>query len=223
MLDTNEHRDTDMHPEQPHDKLLRDLRSMSKIPAPIDFHHHLRMKIEELELAKSLPWWKRFFKPVREGGYPIPAFAYGAVATVVILAGSLYVYRASFVEETYRLEQTTPAEQQQVEQPKEALRQTDETVVPPAAVEKPVIKSKLRRKSPTLKPATPPPSAAPAGKHSPYEIDATESYELKLRTRGGYQYNGDPKDTNRADSLRRLDSLKSIKLKPEPLKESNPR
>ncbi len=223
MIDTNEHRDTDMNPGQPNETLLRDLRSMSKISAPIDFHHHLRMKIEELELVKSLPWWKRFFRPVRDGGYPIPAFAYGAVATVVILAGSLYVYRASFVEETYRSEQAIPAEQRVPEEAKENIQQFDDQAAPTVDAPKPLIKRSVKRKSASLKSAPAPPSAAPASKHSPYEIDATESYELKLRTRGGYQYIEDPKETKRADSLRKLDSLRNTKSLGIPPNDGNPR
>lgn len=229
MNETREHRDAEQHPEPGYDALLRDLRSLPKVNAPLDFQHHLNEKLNALRHVEALPWWKRFFKPAREGGYQIPAFAYGAVATVVVLAVSVYVYRASFVEETFRSEQETPAEQvlpeqQDIDQP--AQQPVVKEKLPPPSPSSPATPPAARQ--PELRPMPPPPvtrtpAPAPAKKSQVREeANATESNELKFRTRGDFDY--DPEFSSPQDSvMRRLDSLRKLQMDRRPPNQPNPR
>lgn len=231
MNETREHRDAEQHPEPGYDQLLRDLRSLPKVNAPLDFQHHLNEKLNALRHVEALPWWKRFLTPAREGGYQIPAFAYGAVATVVVLAVSVYVYRASYVEETFRSEQETPLEevvpeQPEIEQPAQQppVNEDRPSPSPSAPVTTPDASQTGRRQAPPPPaPKAPSPIAAPAKKSQVREeVDATESNELRFKTRGDFDY--DPEFSAPQDSiLRRLDSLRKLQMDKRPPNQPNPR
>jgi hypothetical protein len=229
MNETKEHRDADQHPERGYDKLLQDLRSLPKNNAPLDFQYHLNERISALRQIEALPWWKRFFKPAREGGYAVPAFAYGAVATVAVLAVSVYVYRASYVEETFRSEQEAPVEQiapihPATETPADQPAVKKDLHSPSAPVTAPDAQQSGRQKAPPPPASVPPsPAAAPAKKSEVrQEGEATESYELKFKTRGGFEY--DPEFSSPQDSIeRRLDSLRRFQMDTKQPKQPNPR
>jgi hypothetical protein len=229
MNETSEHRDTDQDPERGYDRLLQDLRSLPKNNAPLDFQYHLTERISALRQVQALPWWKRFFKPASEGGYAVPAFAYGAVATVAVLAVSVYVYRASYVEETFRSEQEAPVEhiapiQPATETPADQPALQKDLPSPSAPVTAPDVQQSGRQQAPPPPVSVPPsPSAAPAKKSDVREeAEATESYELKFKTRGGFDY--DPEFSSPQDSIqRRFDSLRRFQMDTRLPKQPNPR
>ena len=233
MTDTFEQPGEDQNPEPIKDALLRDLRSLPMVTAPLDFQVHLKQRIAEIEATATLPWWQRFFKPAREGGFPIPAFAYGAVATVVVLTVSIYVYRATNVEQTLQekplqqIEQTVPTAPESEPLPKEVqptpkveitVPSAEPTRIPaPQVVEK---KSNVPAKQLRAAPVTPPSEASPPAKE---ENDKTEAFELIFKTRGGVDAYNAITDTTLSDSLRRLDSLRRYQLQHIPPKEPDPR
>ncbi|MFZ1729240.1 MAG: hypothetical protein WBQ23_01325 [Bacteroidota bacterium] len=73
------------------ERLLNDLRAMPKVSAPMDFAYHLSAAIAEMDSGAELPWWKRFFRHAADGGFRVPAFAYGAAAVMVVMIVSVYV------------------------------------------------------------------------------------------------------------------------------------
>lgn len=120
---------SDIHdPRNPHEevpeeqqRLLKDLRAMPRVSAPLDFSTHLARRIEEETSAATLPWWRRLFLSRTDGGVHIPAYAYGAAAASVLLIVSVYVFQTTDVERELRQErekhqQVLPHEQQLDEQ-----------------------------------------------------------------------------------------------------------
>jgi hypothetical protein len=208
------------------EKLLEDIRSLPKVSAPLDFRHHLARRIEAEQAALTLPWWKRFFLPLREGGRPIPAFAYGAAATVIVLAASLYVYEATYVEKTFKQEQRAPVEILDDASKQEFLHQStvpdEEGRVPAQAPEN---GQPMPGESHTP-PTTPAAPAAPAvlGRDAvAEEEDVPESFDLQLRMRGAFEPEDLVADTSKADSLRRLDSLRQLQQQAQPPDRADPR
>lgn len=90
--------------------LLRDLRAMPRVSAPMDFQEHLSRRIDDIESVQ--PWWKRALTWKPNWGFGIPGYAYGAVATVVIAVFAVYMFDATDVERELRRE-TVPAEKSQ--------------------------------------------------------------------------------------------------------------
>ncbi|MFA6232596.1 MAG: hypothetical protein WC824_00235 [Bacteroidota bacterium] len=72
-------------------RLLQDLRAMPKVSAPMDFSYHLTETLSQMDTEAALPWWKRFFRPAADGGFRIPALAYGTAAVMAVMLVSVYV------------------------------------------------------------------------------------------------------------------------------------
>ena len=81
-------------------RMLADLRSLPTVSAPLDFEHHLREKLAVEASKKKLSWWRRFLPGLSGPSWRIPAFAYGATATVVIVTFSLYLSNITGIDET---------------------------------------------------------------------------------------------------------------------------
>jgi hypothetical protein len=88
---TQQNGETPFEPE----RLLSDLKAMPRVSAPMDFSYHLSEAIAALDAEKPAPWWKRFFLPAIEGGFRIPALAYGGVTALVVLSVSVYVFNVT--------------------------------------------------------------------------------------------------------------------------------
>lgn len=95
------------------ERLLRDLKAIPRVSAPMDFSYHLSKAIEEIETRPNTSWWKRLFIPAAEGGFRIPAIAYGAVTVMVVLFFSVYVFKVTDFDRDLQqeLEPGTPAEE----------------------------------------------------------------------------------------------------------------
>ncbi|MBR9978843.1 MAG: hypothetical protein KFH87_12225 [Bacteroidetes bacterium] len=92
------------------DLLLHDLRELPEVAAPMDFSEHLSRKIEKIDNIEGISLWKRFFLPAAEGGFRIPAYAYGAVAALAVVFVSVYVFNiTSFEQELHREIDPRPA------------------------------------------------------------------------------------------------------------------
>ncbi len=77
-------------PDEAFVPLLRDLRAMPKIDAPLDFEYQLKQRLAAASVPR-LSWWQRL--PVINLGFlRVPALAYGPVAGMAVLAFTLYVY-----------------------------------------------------------------------------------------------------------------------------------
>ena len=102
MSDTHDPRNS--HDEVPEEqqRLLKDLRAMPRVSAPLDFAAHLASRLVEEEKTVPVSWWKRFFLPRTEGGFRIPAYAYAAAAASVVLVISVYVFQTTDVEQEMR-------------------------------------------------------------------------------------------------------------------------
>lgn len=96
------------------ERLLKDLRSLPKVQAPMDFTYHLSQSIEQLESKERVAWWKRPFLPAVEGGFRIPALAYGAVAVMVVLFFSVYVFNVTDFERDMKQEMERGTEDRMV-------------------------------------------------------------------------------------------------------------
>lgn len=88
--------------EEQFQALRRELLNLPKVAAPDDFLFRLKQTIAARQLTPDLPWWKKLFVPASKGGLRIPAYAYGAMAVVIVLVISLYVYKRANIEEQYR-------------------------------------------------------------------------------------------------------------------------
>ena len=108
MADSTQHSPLPVDPEEEQfSALLRELRELPSVSAPIDFEYRLKRAIASEHAAPALPWWKRLLQSGQMGGFRIPAYAYGAVAAVVILVFSYYVYQRTNIKDELRgLEQT---------------------------------------------------------------------------------------------------------------------
>jgi hypothetical protein len=116
MSDLNNHNEQSPEPDDETFRPLRGtLRGLPKVAAPADFEFRLRQAIAAENVAPAPPWWKRFFLPAREGGFRMPVYAYGAVAAVLVVVFSYYVYQRTDMEQQVR-EQGRP-EEQRVEEP----------------------------------------------------------------------------------------------------------
>lgn len=112
MSDTQNTRNTDHDAPAEHAALLKDLRAMPRISAPLDFQEHLRRRIEETEAV--LPWWKRFFAWRPGWGFGVPGYAYGAIAAAFVAVVAVYVFNTTnFEQELRRESERIPAEPSQ--------------------------------------------------------------------------------------------------------------
>lgn len=236
-----DHKDSTQHngeaPFEP-ERLLRDLKAMPRVSAPMDFSYHLSKAIEKIETRPSTPWWKRLFIPAAEGGYRIPGIAYGAVTVMVVLFFSVYVFKVTDFDRDLRqeidpdapVEETIPAgdavDDARSEAPSSLEQKSQGTAVPeaqPAAPATDALKGEqqtpvsesagqtqdaARQKNTTILP-----TAVPA---KPQSLEDVES-ELRLRGFLEMDKQAAEKDSSKSDSLRRLDSIRRQKIgTPEP-------
>ncbi len=75
-------------------QIVSDLRVLPKISAAPEFEALLNQRLSRPEEA-DLPWYKRFFIPRIEGGFSLPVYAYGSVATITILIVGFYVIKST--------------------------------------------------------------------------------------------------------------------------------
>ncbi len=233
------------------ERLLKDLKSLPRISAPLDFSLHLREAIGEIEASDALPWWKRFFRPASEGGFQIPAFAYGAAAAMVVLIVSVYVISVTDFEREMQQQLTPqpPAGEQVQEDQVQTGKTPAENEAQPRKEQKAATPRTDEQQSPAMQfehvdqpaPATLPlersvyKSGEEAGTRTgrvnkkPVSIAEPQSKtekQLEFRTRGLLMDEGslpELKDSLAADSLRKLDSLRRLR-KDSPAKSvDNPR
>jgi hypothetical protein len=226
------------------ERLLNDLRAMPRINAPIDFSVHLSRALEEQKERSTTLWWKRLFRAASEGGFGIPAYAYGAVAAVTVLVVSVYVYNATDFEQELQQEGVTPPiEEVERNVPVETDAIRNE-LVPPAKVSRhPEAHTSSDDNAPIekmendLAPAPAPapvPASASAPASTPGRRDLKDARKRQMKStatqevKEGLEVSGEslaptvrgfmdeegplmPLDTSdKADSLRRLDSLRQL-------------
>ncbi|MBN1449311.1 MAG: hypothetical protein JXA28_15400 [Bacteroidetes bacterium] len=113
--------------------LLRDLRAMPRVSAPLDFRQHLQQHIDESE--NTLSWWKRLLSWKPGWGFGIPGYAYGAVAAAFVAVIAVYVFNTTDFERDLQQEQqelyrTTDPEQKVPDHQEELPAEADEQPLP---------------------------------------------------------------------------------------------
>lgn len=238
MLD---HKDNAQHngeaPFEP-ERLLRDLKAMPRVSAPMDFSYHLSKAIEKIETRPSASWWKRLFIPASEGGFRIPGIAYGAVTVMVVLFFSVYVFKVTDFDRDLRqeiepdapVEETIPegdaVDDAKVEAPSSLEQKSQETSLPEAQPATPATDAPSGdQRTPVSESAGQTPDAARQKSTTilptavPAKPQSLEDVESEYRVRGFLEVDKQitPKDSSKIDSLRRLDSIRRQKIgAPEP-------
>lgn len=80
--------------DTPFERLIADLRSLERIPAPSDFEYRLKQRIAS-EPSEAIRWWKRVFSFSHSSFMGVPSYAYGSLVVVLVAVLSIYVYRSS--------------------------------------------------------------------------------------------------------------------------------
>ena len=221
-------------PEEPA-ALLRDLRAMPRVSAPMDFQEHLRRRIDDMESAQ--PWWKRALAWRPSWGFGIPGYAYGAVATVFLAVFAVYLFNSTDVERELR-RQTAPIEKSQdILHEQAEIPGEGESTGPSAAAgqddaaDADETDAPAQRNARDLQPAVPiptPSSEEPADAGGRSANDAAEqrldSYAPAIR---GFMKEEElgaiPDSIAKKDSVRILDSLKSFQNDRQRTPENDPR
>lgn len=225
------------------ERLLHDLKSMPKISAPMDFQYHLSDALSQIDSEIALPWWKRFFRPAADGGFRIPALAYGSAAVMVLMIVSVYVISVTNVEQDLQQEfdsSVNPAKEDPVSEEvpasdnflkeSEAAPLNSEQMQPSSLLPaKPRGESQsedlMELKKKTGEAAAPATESLPrkndrqSGRTSTVPAAAAEpqaksTEKMEFRTRGLLLEDEDisVQDSAMSDSLRKLDSLRRLKL-----------
>lgn len=223
------------------DHLLRDLKDLPEVAAPLDFSEHLARTIEKIDDVEGVSWWKRFFLPAAEGGFRIPAYAYGAAAALAVLVVSVYVFNITSFEQDLRREiDPRPAIKETETGIQQGLGAEESNGDDEAPLENETQPLPLREESDNATQQSGPHSEdvtvtdearSPAGRGqtaAPEAATGTQRTEplredddqMEFRTRGflGAKDALSPLDSLLSDSLRRADSLQRsrIELRSEP-------
>ncbi len=230
-MSDSQHPRNDEHatPEEPA-ALLRDLRAMPRVSAPLDFTEHLRRRIDEIESFQ--PWWKRALAWKPTWGFGIPGYAYGAVATVFLAVFAVYMFNATDVERDLRRE-TAPAEQRQDILHEQMEIPGDEESVGPATGsdqrDAAGTDAPARKGTQDVQPAAPIPSPSMETDASGESADDAAKQRLNSyvpAVRGimkGEELGAIPDSIAKKDSVRILDSLKSLQKDRQRTPENDPR
>lgn len=195
------HTDTDplrLEPEEEsYRALIQDLRSLPRAQAPSDFARLLQQRIAA---APATPWWRRL--PGMDPLFPsrVPAFAYGAVALVAVVAFSLYVYKASNIEQQL---QPAPRTEEEVLQ-----EQTKEAPAAPATRDASAKPENTRQApaegTPAEDLAAPAPAPTESGKSAPA---AVQPAQLQTRQSADTRRDADAKQEAAPDADRRKENV----------------